>query len=204
LEERQRLARDLHDALTQSLYSMSLLASGYKRSLSNATKEEIHQWMEELNDIAQNALAELRLLLYELRPNALEQDGLQGALKRRLEAVEKRAGIHTTFEVHGGFRLPPEDEEHFYRIAQEALNNALQHARHQSIRVQIESLPNRFQLQIIDDGIGFDFDQVIQRNQHSGLSNMFARAKQTGAQLSIETFPGKGTKLLILKEYHHV
>ncbi|GAB4481688.1 MAG: hypothetical protein Kow0088_24130 [Anaerolineales bacterium] len=204
LEERQRLARDLHDALTQSLYSMTLLASGYKRSLHHATMEEIHQWIDELNEIAQNALVELRLLLYELRPTALEQDGLHGALKRRLEAVEKRAGIQTVFKVHGGFRLPAEDEEHFYRIAQEALNNALQHAHHQSILVEIESHPDRFQLSIFDDGVGFDFDHIIQYNQHSGLSNMFARARQIGAQLSIDTKPGKGTKLLIQKEYNHV
>lgn len=204
LEERQRLARDLHDALTQSLYSMTLLTSGYKRSLHHATLEEIHQWMDELNDIAQNALAELRLLLYELRPTALEQDGLQGALKRRLDAVEKRAGIRTFFDVHGGFRLPPEDEEHFYRIAQEALNNALQHAHHQSIRVQIDSTPNRFQMSIIDDGVGFDFDQIIQQNHHSGLNNMFTRARQIDATLSIESIPGLGTKLFIVKEYKNV
>lgn len=203
LKERQRLARDLHDALTQSLYSMTLLTSGYKRSLHHATPEEIHQWMDELSDIAQNALAELRLLLYELRPTALEQDGLHGALKRRLDAVEKRAGIQTIFEVHGSFRLPAEDEEHFYRIAQEALNNALQHARHQSIWVKLESLPNLFKMIIADNGIGFDFDRVLQDNQHSGLNNMISRSRQIEAQLSIETAPGKGTKLLIMKEYNH-
>lgn len=201
LEERQRLARDLHDALTQSLYSMTLLTSGYKRSIHHATIEEIYQWMEELNEIAQNALAELRLLLYELRPTALEQDGLQGALRRRLEAVEKRAGIQTTLEVHGGFRLPPEDEEHFYRIAQEALNNALQHAHHRSILVKIDSTPTQFQMSIVDDGIGFDFDRVIRHNHHSGLNNMFSRARQIEARLSIESIPGQGTKLFISKEY---
>ncbi len=204
LEERQRLARELHDALTQSLYSMTLLASGYKRSLHQANLEEIHQWMQELNDIAQNALAELRLLLYELRPNALEQDGLQGALKRRLEAVEKRAGIETTFKVRGGYRLPAEDEEHFYRIAQEALNNALQHAHHHCIFLEIESTPNHFSMAIEDDGIGFDFDQAIQQNQHSGLNNMFSRARQIQARLLVDTAPGKGTRLLITKEYNHV
>ncbi|RCK73844.1 MAG: Two component sensor histidine kinase [Anaerolineae bacterium] len=204
LEERQRLARDLHDALTQSLYSLTLLTSGYKRSLHHATLEEIHQWMDELNDIAQNALAELRLLLYELRPTALEQDGLHGALKRRLDAVEKRAGIQTFFEVHGSFRLPAEDEEHFYRIAQEALNNALQHARHQSIWVKLESLPDHFKMTIADDGIGFDFDRVVQQYPHSGLNNMISRARQIEAQLSFDTTPGKGTKLMVLKEYNHV
>ncbi len=204
LEERQRLARELHDALTQSLYSMTLLASGYKRSLHQANLEEIHQWMQELNELAQNALAELRLLLYELRPNALEQDGLQGALKRRLEAVEKRAGIETTFKVRGGYRLPAEDEEHFYRIAQEALNNALQHAHHHCIFLEIESTPNHFSMAIEDDGIGFDFDQAIQQNQHSGLNNMLSRARQIQASLLIDTAPGKGTRLLITKEYHHV
>jgi signal transduction histidine kinase len=129
---------------------------------------------------------------------------LYGALKRRLDAVEKRAGIQTIFEVHGSFRLPPEDEEHFYRIAQEALNNALQHAHHQSIRVNLESLPDCFKMTIEDDGVGFDFDQVLQHNQHSGLNNMISRARQIEAQLSIETTPGKGTKLSILKAYNHV
>ncbi|MCS7247624.1 MAG: GAF domain-containing protein [Anaerolineales bacterium] len=203
LEERQRLARELHDALTQSLYSMTLLTSGYKRSLNHATLEEIHRWMDELNEVAQNALAELRLLLYELRPTALEQDGLHGALKRRLEAVEKRAGIRAVLEVQGSFRLPPEDEEHFYRIAQEALNNALHHAHHRSILVRIKSTPARFEMFIEDDGKGFDLNQVVQQNQSSGLTNMFTRARQIRAQLSINSSPGRGTTLLVTKDYSH-
>ncbi len=204
LEERQRLARELHDALTQSLYSMTLLTSGYKRSLHHATTDQIHDWLDELSEVAQNALAELRLLLYELRPTALEQDGLQGALKRRLEAVEKRAGIQTTLEIHGSYRLPSDDEEHFYRIAQEALNNALQHARHTSIHLAIESTPLRFDMLIADDGVGFDFDRVIEQNQHSGLNNMFSRARQIDASLSIETALGRGTTIRLSKEYNHV
>lgn len=203
LEERQRLARELHDALTQSLYSMTLLSKAYQRALPYSDKEEILRWLEEFNTISQDAMKELRLLLYELRPAALEQDGLSGALKRRLETVEKRAGIDTHLEMNGCFRLSAEEEEIIYRIIQEALNNALQHAHYHHLDIHFQSNERELIIQIKDDGIGFDPPAVAQNSNGMGLLNMKTRASQIGAELEIISAPSQGTTILLRKEHRH-
>lgn len=203
LEERQRLARDLHDALSQSLYSLSLLSKAYQRSLPDSSPEEVQQWLAELNAISQDAMKELRLLLYELRPAAIEQDGLQGAIRRRLEAVEKRALIHTQLDLHGSYRLPPAVEEQLYRIAQEALNNALQHAHHKTLNISITSTPDQFEMVIADDGVGFEVAKTLQETQGMGLSNIINRARQINAMLTIHSKPGEGTTIKITKGNQH-
>ncbi|MFZ5808871.1 MAG: GAF domain-containing protein [Chloroflexota bacterium] len=203
LEERQRLARDLHDALSQSLYSLSLLSKAYQRSLPDSSPLEVQQWLAELNAISQDAMKELRLLLYELRPAAIEQDGLQGAIRRRLEAVEKRALIHTQLDLRGSYRLPPPVEEQLYRIAQEALNNALQHAHHKTLNISITSTPDQFEMVITDDGIGFEVAKTLQETQGMGLSNIINRARQIDAMLTIHSKPGEGTTIKINKGNQH-
>ncbi|MGB9586133.1 MAG: GAF domain-containing sensor histidine kinase, partial [Anaerolineales bacterium] len=203
LEERQRLARELHDALTQSLYSMTLLSKAYQRALPYSDKEEILRWLKEFNTISQDAMKELRLLLYELRPTALEQDGLGGALKRRLETVEKRAGIDTHLEINGYFRLSAEEEEIIYRIIQEALNNALQHAHHHRLEILFQSSDKELSIQIKDDGVGFDPQSIAQNTNGMGLMNMKTRASQIGAELKIISAPAQGTTILLKKELQH-
>ncbi len=203
LEERQRLARELHDALTQSLYSMTLLSKAYQRALPYSNKEEVLEWLKEFNTISQDAMKELRLLLYELRPTALGQDGLCKALQRRLEAVEKRAGIDAHFEINGCFHLAAEEEEIIYRIIQEALNNALQHAHHHRLDIQFHSNSKEWNIEIHDDGSGFDPDWAAGQSTGMGLINMKTRASLIGARLEIMSAPGKGTTILLEREYHH-
>ncbi|MEM7130914.1 MAG: GAF domain-containing protein [Chloroflexota bacterium] len=137
LEERSRLARNLHDSVTQSLYSLTLLAEGWRRiSLTNQLTNPVEA-LTELGDLGKQALREMRLLVYELRPPDLEQEGLLGALHKRLGAVEKRCGIDARLVADDIVELPAQVEEALYWIAQEALSNALKHAGANHVWIRI-------------------------------------------------------------------
>jgi signal transduction histidine kinase len=137
LKERERLASELHDAVTQSIYSLSLFAEAGRRLASIGKLERVQEYLELLGETAQQAMKQLRLLLYELRPDVLAQIGLLGALHQRLDVVERRAGIEAILDVAGPFRLPPAVEDGLYRISQEALNNALKHAAARVVNVRV-------------------------------------------------------------------
>ena len=128
IEERARLARDLHDSVTQTLYSLTLFAEATRRVVEAGNAARAGQYLERLGGTAQQALKEMRLLVHQLRPLALAGDGLIGALQQRLEAVEGRAGIQARLLVDAELDIPPAIEAELYHIAQEALNNALKHA----------------------------------------------------------------------------
>src|SRR6266487_104144 len=128
LEERQRLARDLHDSVTQALYGITLHAEAATRLLASGDLATVAEYLHELQDTAQEALEEMRLLIFELRPPVLAQAGLVTALQARLDAVEGRANLETKLIADGVSILPAVVEQALYRIAQEALNNALKHA----------------------------------------------------------------------------
>ena len=136
VEERNRLARDLHDSVTQSIYSVRLFAEAAGRLLESGDISLASEHLGEMQRTAQDALQEMRLLIYELRPSILGESGLAAALQSRLEAVEGRAGLETGLRLEGADRrLPPDIEALLYRIAQEALNNALRHAQARHIEV---------------------------------------------------------------------
>jgi PAS domain S-box-containing protein len=128
MKERSRLARELHDSVTQALYSMTLLAEAAGRRVGAGNLEQVENYLARLGEAAQQSLKEMRLLVHELRPPVLEREGLVGALQQRLDAVEGRSGVETRLRVEGTLELPAPVEEELYRIAQEALNNALKHA----------------------------------------------------------------------------
>jgi len=192
LEERQRLARELHDSVTQSLYGITLYAEAAARLLSVGDTELASDHLREVRQTAQEALREMRLLIFELRPPVLEQEGLVAALESRLETVEERSGLKTEFVVEGDGRLPPDAEEGLYRIAQEALNNALKHAQARHITVNLRLEEQAVILEITDDGIGFD--TTTAREQGGlGLPGMEERATRLGARLTVKSQPGEGT-----------
>ncbi|MEZ4706201.1 MAG: GAF domain-containing protein [Caldilineaceae bacterium] len=140
LEERSRLARELHDSVTQSLYSLTLLAEGWRRQASSGMLPDVVEPMTELGRLGQQALKEMRLLIYELRPPDLEKEGLLGALHQRLEAVERRAGIHARLLAQELLDLPLPLEDGLYRIAQEALTNTLKHAGASEVTVRLQAV----------------------------------------------------------------
>jgi signal transduction histidine kinase len=196
LEERTRLARELHDSVTQSLYSLVLLTEGWRRMLNSNGDGQVDDYLSRIGEIAQQALKEMRLLIHELKPPSLEQEGLVDALRKRLDAVEKRVGIEARVLMDDLIELPAYIEEGLYRIAQEALNNALKHAAASKETVHMCVEDNQFVLEISDNGSGFD-PQSVQHTGGMGLVSMQERAKQMDGILVIVSHPGKGTTVRI-------
>jgi signal transduction histidine kinase len=197
LEERERLAHDLHDSVTQNLYGVTMYGEAAARLLSAGESALAADHMRELRYTAQEALREMRLLIFELRPPVLEEEGLVAALEARLEAVEGRSGLETKFEGDGDGPLPPDVEEGLYRIAQEALNNALKHAEARCIAIRLHHQENQAViLEVIDDGIGFD--PTTAREQGGlGMPGMEARAARLGGRLTVHSRPGEGTAIRV-------
>jgi signal transduction histidine kinase len=192
LEERTRLARDLHDSVTQSLYSLVLLTEGWRRLLSAGSGSQIEDYLGRTGEIAQQALREMRLLIHELRPPVLEQEGLVGAVRKRLDAVEKRVGIGARVVMDDLVELPASQEEGLYWITQEALNNALKHAaaKNEIVRICVED--KTLVLEIADDGQGFDLEAAKHKGG-MGLASMRERARVMGGTLIIQSAPDQGT-----------
>lgn len=192
VEERNRLARDLHDSVTQAIYSLNLYGEAASRLLAAGDFQTAAAHLAEIRIAAQRALKEMRLLVFALRPPALEQEGLVAALQARLEAVEARAGLRVEFHAEGVERLAPAVEEGLYRIAQEALNNALKHAQASRVRVDLRREGESVLMEIADDGVGFDPGNH-EGQGGLGLSGMAERAERMGARFAIESLPGGGT-----------
>jgi signal transduction histidine kinase len=196
-QERQRLARDLHDSVTQTLYSISLIAEVLPRVWERHPEEGQRQ-VDELRTLARGALAEMRTLLHELRPATLTAIEL-GALLRQLgEAVGAQARLPVTTTVEGlhARRLPPDVQVACYRIAQEALNNVVRHAHAGNVTLLLRYQPTGVELTIHDDGRGFDLQRITPGRM--GLDCMRERAEAIGARLMIESRPGQGTQLYLV------
>jgi len=192
MTERSRLARELHDSVTQSLYSITLYAEAAARLLAAGEPNKAIDHLGELRDTAQEALREMRLLIFELRPLALEKSGLAAALQARLEAVEGRGGIQTELQVEGVERLPGVAQEELYHIARESLNNVLKHANARRVAVRLHFGEKLTRLAVCDDGTGFVPGSA---GEHGGigLAGMKERADRIGGHLRIESAPGAGT-----------
>jgi len=194
MEERNRLARDLHDSVSQSLYGMTLYSMAAASQLSAGNLARVAEQLQALQDTSQDALTEMRLLIFELRPPLLEEEGLVAALQSRLSSVEIRAGLKTELKAEIEERLPFEVEMELYRIAQEALNNVLKHARARHVAVVIRQVEKTVSLEIADDGAGFNPEKAQTRGR-LGLSAMEERAAGLGGRLVVESQPGQGTRV---------
>ena len=196
--ERSRLARDLHDSVTQSLHSSTLLAEAGQRLAGSGDIERARGYLIRLGEISQQALREMRLLVYELRPLALKEFGLVGALQQRLDAVERRSGLEAQLSIEEELELPERIEEELFRIAMEALNNALKHANPTRVTVSFRKEENRempcIELSIMDDGKGFD-PNVKDDEGGLGLISMKERIEKLGGELTILSTPGEGTQV---------
>jgi PAS domain S-box-containing protein len=191
-EERAHLARELHDSVTQALFSMTLVSRSVEMLLDrdlDAARTQLTQ----LRDLQREALAEMRALIFELRPGNLEQDGLTRALRTHTAALQGRIGLPVVVESALKERLPLSIEEVLYRIAQEALHNVVKHAGARQVRVDVGRTGAGVRLRIDDDGKGFDPDRVP--DGHLGLTGMRARAERIGATFTCRSEPGKGTTI---------
>ncbi len=192
MRERNRLAGDLHDSVTQALYGVSLCAEAAARELDTGGVRTAAGYLRAIQGTTLEALREMRLLIFELRPPTLEENGLVGALRARLEAVEQRLGVEASLEVEGEGSLSSEVEAGLYRVAQEALNNALKHAQAGHVWVRLRQNGRGVEIEIADDGIGFD--PAAARGQGGfGLRGMEERAALLGGHLTVESQPGQGT-----------
>jgi signal transduction histidine kinase len=191
IEERERLARELHDSVTQSLYSLSLFSEWSAGLLDAGETAAAREKQLRIAEIARQALKEMRLMVYELRSSELETGGLRGALEMRLLAVEERAGVQTSLDFDPALHLPGAVEDEFYHIAQEALNNALKHATAQTVTVYVGVEAATVRLVICDDGCGFDLAGAEQSGG-MGMTSMRARAARVGGTLQISSAPGCG------------
>lgn len=188
--ERSRLARELHDAVTQTLFSASLIAEVLP-DLWNIDAGEALRSTDELRQLTRGALAEMRALLLELRPAALVQARYEDLLRQLTEAVMGRARLPVSLTVEGSRKLPPEVQVALYRIAQEALNNIVKYAKAGQVCIELHMSTLGLLLSIQDNGVGFDPSTV--KPTSMGLRIMNERAEGIGADLTVTTAPGKGT-----------
>jgi signal transduction histidine kinase len=207
MQERNRLARELHDAVTQTLFSASLLADALPSSWESDPNEG-RQLLKELRQLSRGALAEMRTLLLELRPAALVESKLSDLLRQLGEATAGRGGLAVTVNAEGDCRLPPDTHIALYRIAQEALNNVVKHSRASHVVIGLHCVSSAeetdqaqsqvIELSISDDGRGFDPSNIPA--DHLGVGIMRERAQSVGATLTIESQPGHGTQLRVVWE----
>ena len=198
LAERQRLARELHDSVTQSLYSVTLYANASVLALAAGKSDVAAGYLQELQETAQEGMRDMRLLIFQLHPPVLEAEGLVAALQARLAAVEGRAGLQTEFRIEGERRLPVAIEEELYWIAQEALNNVRKHAAAQHVTVHLHFAAASVRLEVQDDGVGFDREAVRSEGRGGGgLRSIAQRTARVGGKLTYESKPGEGTRVII-------
>ena len=194
IEERHRLARDLHDSVIQALYGLVLSAEGAARKLAEGHAHLVGERLIDIRRTAQSALHEMRLLIFELRPPDLQTDGLLAAIRTRLEAVEMRAGMKASLQVEGDGPVPGDLETGLYRVVQEALNNALKHSGAENVVVSLRFLASAIEVEVADDGIGFELG-AVQSVGGLGLRGMHERAAQLGGRLSLHSLPRQGTRV---------
>jgi len=190
ITERQRLARDLHDSIEQSLYSLSLFAVAGGESAEDGDTERLTNSLERIDTIAMDARREMRVLLHQLQPPILTEKSLEEALQLRFDSVERRLGIEVDYQVEGYLDLPDKTAEGLYWATLETLNNSLKHAEAGRITVRLEMVTPTVTLKIIDDGRGFDLEQI---SGGMGLQNIRERLEQLNGSLEISSSPGAGT-----------
>jgi signal transduction histidine kinase len=193
--ERTRIARDLHDSVTQTLFSAGLIAE-ILPDLWARSPEDGRRRLEELRRLTKGALAEMRMLLLELRPAALTEVHLGDLLRQLGEAVSGRSQIPVELEVHGQRSLPADVQVTLYRIGQEAMSNVAHHSKATSAAIVLDYHPNGLALVIKDNGHGFD--PALISTEHLGIQIMHERARTIGADLRITSAPGEGTQVSVL------
>ena len=190
--ERSRLARDLHDAVTQSLFSASLIADIMPR-LWDRDQDEARRRLAELRQLTRGAMAEMRTLLLELRPAAITEGRLSEVLRHLTEAINSRTQTAISLKVDGEYSLPPDVQIGLYRITQEALNNIVKHSRAGAATVTLTFDPEQLKLCIEDNGRGFETSNIS--SEHLGVGIMHERADNIGASFKIYSQLGNGTRI---------
>ncbi|GHB29291.1 hypothetical protein GCM10010331_15060 [Streptomyces xanthochromogenes] len=193
-EERSRLAHELHDAVSQKLFSLRLTAQA-ATALVDRDPARAKGELQQVALLAAEAADELRAAVVELRPAALEEDGLVHTLRTQIQVLDRAHAARVTFENRGVRALPPAQEEALLRVAQEALHNALRHSGAGRVEVVLERSGQGAVLRIGDDGRGFDPGLVRRAGRHLGLVSMRHRASGVGGRLTVQSAPGEGATI---------
>jgi signal transduction histidine kinase len=193
LSERNRLALELHDVVSQKLFSLNLAAEA-AATLLDRGPDEARPQLERVRDLAREALAELRSLIFGLRPAELERDGLEGVLRKEANMLQRVHGVTVRVDADGE---PPAVEPacagEILRIVEEALHNAVRHATAHTVTVHLRGADHTFHVEVADDGTGFDPTDPELRSRHLGLTSMEERARELGGTLTFSSHPGRGT-----------
>ncbi|MBP8163870.1 MAG: PAS domain S-box protein [Anaerolineales bacterium] len=193
LEERQHLARDLHDAVSQTLFSASVTAEMLLQQKKTISQRSLWKNISYFAELVKSALGEMRILLLELRPEGLTHAELPGLLEQLVDAARSRIEAEIELEIRGSGKPPVEVKIAFYRIAQESINNIIKHANSTNIQIRLANSPDLLQMTIEDNGVGIQ--ETESPGPHLGLNIMRERANETGTKLEITSVPGQGTRV---------
>jgi signal transduction histidine kinase len=196
VEERNRLARELHDSVTQTLYSATLFAEAGQRNAKAGKMDKALNYLAEVGESSHQALKEMRLLVYKLRPSALDKEGLVLALEQRLKAVEERAGIQYELVAGENLHLSNEVESALYAIAVESLNNALKHSKATAVSLHLSQENGTVALNVHDNGQGFELE-TARLAGGLGITSLQERVAQLNGKIQFESAPGAGTTIAV-------
>ena len=199
VQERQRLARDLHDSVSQALYAIALDIATAQR-IGGADPTMLEGILRDAAALAEAGLAEMRALIFELRPEFLRQEGLVAALQRQVAAVRARHQLSITVNATDEPEVALAIKEALYRVGQEALNNVAKHAGARAVVITLDATAGELVLRVRDDGRGFDAEKSFPG--HLGLHSMRERAASVGGVILISSAPGQGTELSIRVPRH--
>jgi signal transduction histidine kinase len=194
VEERNRLARELHDSVSQALYGIAL-GTRTAKALLEREPGRLGQPLDYIHSLAEVALAEMRALIFELRPDSLENEGLISALSRQAALLQTRHNIHVETQFCEEPDLPIEVKEALYRVAQESLHNTFKHAKASRVVLQLSFEGKHLEMHIRDNGVGFDTTQAFPG--HLGLRSMWERIARLNGELTISSQPGQGTHIQV-------
>lgn len=194
VQERQRLARDLHDSVSQALYAIVLDIATAQR-IGGDDPARLEAILRDAHALAEAGLAEMRALIFELRPEFLNREGLVAALQRQVAAVRARYQLSITVDATDEPEADAAIKETLYRVAQEALNNTAKHARARTVVITLEASAGELVLRVRDDGRGFDAAKSFPG--HLGLHSMRERAAAVGGVIAITSAPGQGSEVTI-------
>jgi signal transduction histidine kinase len=192
VEERKRLARELHDSVTQTLFSIGLTAEA-AGALVESDPVRAKAELEHLQELTQAAMREMRSLIFELRPAELEVDGLVATLRKHVDVLTRVYDCEIALSLDVSHSLAPDVERGLLRIAQEALANALKHSGAGLVELGLDTHDSVVVLRVADDGCGFDPAEAIARSRRLGLTSMRERVEALGGELTIDSVPGRGT-----------
>lgn len=197
IEERQRIARELHDSVSQLLYGICLYSTAAGKAIQNKNFDLAAQNNKEIKENALQALQEMRLLIFELHPPNLQEEGLVGALHNCMQALETRTGLQTELHTEGGNKLPGPIEGELFRIAMETFTNLIKHSGAKKVTVDLRITDGQACMEIHDNGVGFCLEKA-RNNGGLGLHIMEERVKHMNGSLEIESKPGIGTRVTVM------